>query len=72
MFHGNNDLTKESIETLPQLLLTLKSAVARGLKIAANLSALELPHLVPTSVGRSKTFALGGSRKLDAYDLSGL
>jgi hypothetical protein len=70
MFHGNNDLTKESIAVLPSLLLTLKSAVARGLKVAAGLSPLTLPHVASTSLGVSKTFALGGTRKLEPSDLS--
>jgi len=55
---------------LPRLLLTLKSAVARGLKVAAGLSPLRLPHVAPTSVGVSRAFALGGTRKLEPRDLS--
>lgn len=55
---------------LPSLLLTLKSAVARGLKVVAGLSPGTLPHVSSTSLGVSKTFALGGTRKLEPSDLS--
>ena len=70
LFHGSNDLTTESIQPLPRLLLILKSAVARGLKITARQPALTLPHVLAGVVGISKSFAIGGRRKVVASDLS--
>lgn len=72
MFHGTNDLTKQAMTTLPALLVTLKSAVARGLKAAGKLPPFSLPHVAPGSIGVSKEIALGGTRKLEPKDLDDL
>ena len=70
MFHGNNDLTPESIKALPRHLLTLKSAVVRGLKVAAALSTPDFPIVSADVMASSKAFALQGTRKLEPRDLS--
>jgi hypothetical protein len=70
LFHGSNHLTGDSIAALPRLLLVLKSAVVRGLKLAAGLPALDLPHVVAGVVGTRRDFALGGTRQVQACDLS--
>ncbi len=69
MFHGNNDLTKASIETLSRLVLILKSAAAAALKGASGMSLLTFPKVFPDGPATSKTFVLGGTRKLESYDL---
>jgi hypothetical protein len=69
MFHGSNELTRESIENLPRLLLTLKAAVVRGLKVASGQPALTLPYVVDGKTGISKAVALGGTRRIEPQDL---
>ena len=69
MFHGTNELTRESIESLPRLLLILKAAVVRGLKRASGQSPLALPYVVQGKVGISKAVALGGTRKIEPQDI---
>jgi hypothetical protein len=69
MFHGNNDLTHQAVETLPRLVLLLRGAVTVALKRALEYPAAALP-LVFSTAPQIGAFWFGGKRKIAESDIA--